>query len=135
MSGPGQCGTVSTIKAIALLLPGSQYCTANGNGPGLIGQYNAPLGGNFYHALLEVKLSKRVVGGSGRGLSYEIAYTWSKNMDADGYRNGWPYQDPERYHQLNGSDRTNVLAVTGVYDLPFGHGRMFLSNANGLWIE
>jgi hypothetical protein len=53
-------------------------------------------------------------------------------MDADGYRNGWPYQDPERYHQLNGSDRTHVLAVTGVYDLPFGHGRMFLSHANGL---
>ena len=131
MSGPGQCGTVSTVQAIVLLLPGSQYCTANGNGPGLIGQYNAPLGGNFYHALL-VKLTKRVTGGAGRGLSYQIAYTWSKNMDADGYRNGWPYQDAERYHQLNGSDRTHVLAVTGVYDLPFGHGRMFLSHSNGL---
>jgi hypothetical protein len=131
MSGPGQCGTVQTIKAIALLLPGSQYCSANGNGPGLIGQYNAPLGGNFYHALL-VKLSKRVVGGSARGFSYQIAYTWSKSMDADGYRNGWPYQDIERYHQLNGSDRTHVLAVTSVYDLPFGHGRTFLSNSNGL---
>jgi hypothetical protein len=131
MSGPGQCGTVQTIKALALLLPGSQYCTANGNGPGLVGQYNAPLGGNFYNALL-VKLSKQVTGGAGKGLSYQIAYTWSKSMDADGYRNGWPYQDVERYHQLNGSDRTHVLSVTSVYDLPFGHGRTFLNHSNGL---
>jgi hypothetical protein len=131
MSGPGQCGTVTTIKALALLLPGSQYCTANGNGPGLIGQYNAPLGGNFYSGLL-VKLTKRVTGGSARGLSYQLSYTWSKSMDADGYRNGWPYQDIERYHQLNGSDRTNVLSITSVYDLPFGPGRTFLNHSNGL---
>jgi hypothetical protein len=131
ISGPGQCGTVTTVSALTLLLPGSQYCNANGNGPGLIGQYNAPLGGNFYHALL-VKLTKRVTGGSARGLSYQVSYTWSKSMDADGYRNGFPYQDIERFHQLNSNDRTNVLSVTGVYDLPFGRGRTFLNHSDGL---
>ncbi|HZY61970.1 MAG TPA: carboxypeptidase-like regulatory domain-containing protein [Edaphobacter sp.] len=126
ISGPGQCGTSPTIKAVALLLPLSQYCSPGGTG--LVGQYNAPLGGNFYNGL-EVKLSKRVYGARGRGFSYQIAYTYSKTTNEDGYRNGWPYQDPERIHQLADTDRTHILSVTSVYDLPFGQGGMLFSHS------
>ena len=126
ISGPGQCGTGTTVKAVSLLLPLSQYCSPGG--VGLVGEYNAPIGGNFYNAL-EVKLSRRVFGANGQGLSFQIAYTYSKNIDEDGYRNGWPYQDISRIHQLNGLDRTHILAVTSVYNLPFGRGGLFLNHS------
>jgi hypothetical protein len=119
ISGPGQCGTSTTIPAIELrsILP--QYCAPGGTG--LVGEYNAPIGGNSYNGL-EVKLNKRVSEGWGRGLSFQISYTYSKTINADGYQNGWPYQDMVQIHQLADNDRTHVLAVTSVYNLPFGHG-------------
>lgn len=119
MSGPGQCGTSTTIPAIELREPLPQYCSPGGTG--LVGEYNAPIGGNFYNGL-EVKLSKRVTSGWGHGLSFQISYTYSKTINADGYLNGWPYQDLAQIHQLAGTDRTHVLAVTAVYNLPFGRG-------------
>lgn len=129
VSGPGQCGTSTTVNAVALILPLSQYCSPGGRG--LVGQYNAPIGGNFYNAL-ETQITKRVFGQRGKGFSYQIAYTYSKNTDEDGYRNGWPYQDIERIHQLNGIDRTHVLAVTSVYDLPFGRDGLLLTHSSRL---
>lgn len=129
MSGPGQCGTGTTVEAVSLLLPLSQYCSPGGTG--LVGEYNAPIGGNFYNGL-EVKLDKRVSAGPAQGLSFQLAYTYSKTMNEDGYRNGWPYQDPEQIHQLADNDRTHVLTLTPVYDLPFGRGRMFLTHDNRL---
>jgi hypothetical protein len=129
MSGPGQCGTGTTVKAVTLMEPLSQYCSPGG--VGLVGEYNAPIGGNFYNGL-EVKLDKRVLGGAGKGLSFQLAYTYSKTMNEDGYRNGWPYQDPEQIHQLADNDRTNILTLTPVYDLPFGRGRNYFTNANRL---
>ena len=125
ISGPGQCGNGRTISAIALLTPLSQYCSPGGRG--LVGQYNAPIGGNFYNAL-EVKLNKRVFGRGGRGFSFQLAYTYSKTINEDGYRNGWPYQDVQQIHQLAGTDRTHVLALTSVYNLPFGRGGQFLTH-------
>ena len=125
LSGPGQCGTGTTIKAIALLTPLSQYCSPGSDG--LVGEYNAPIGGNFYNGL-EVKLDKRVFGTSGHGMSFQLAYTYSKTINEDGYRNGWPYQDITQIHQLGDNDRTHVLTVTSVYNLPFGKDGMFLTH-------
>ena len=125
ISGPGQCGTGTTVEAISLLQPLSQYCSPGG--VGLVGEYNAPIGGNFWNGL-ETQLTKRVFGSGGKGFTFRIAYTYSKNIDEDGYRNGWPYQDVDRTHQLNSFDRTHVLSVTSVYDLPFGKGRQLLNS-------
>jgi hypothetical protein len=125
MSGPGQCGTSKTVEAISLLLPGSQYCGPGGTG--LIGEYDAGLGRNWYDGL-EVKLNRRITAGTGRGLSLQLAYTYSKTINGDGYQNGWPYQDQFQEHWIAGTDRTQVLAVTSVYDLPFGRGAQLFSN-------
>jgi hypothetical protein len=129
MSGPGQCGTSTTVQAVSLLLPLSQYCSPGGTG--LVGQYNAPIGGNFYNGL-EVKLSRRVFGANGHGFSYQLAYTYSKTMNEDGYRNGWPYQDIQQIHQLAGTDRTHVLSLTSVYNLPVGRGGLLLTHPSRL---
>jgi hypothetical protein len=125
MSGPGQCGTSTTIQAIALDLPFSQYCSPGGYG--LVGQYNAPVGHNWYNGL-EVKLNRN----AGRGLTYSLAYTYSKTINGDGYQNGWPYQDPHEEHWIAGTDRTHVLSLTSVWDLPVGKGAQFFSTPPAL---
>ena len=119
---PGGCGQSATIPTLALLLPWSQYCGFNSAPP--VGIYNAPIGRNWYNAL-EAKLTKR----TSHGLTLNVAYTYSKNMDGSGYQNGYPYQDANEVHWISQFDRTHVLAVTGVYDLPVGQGRSFLANA------
>ena len=125
MSGPGQCGTSSTVQAIALLTTLSQYCSPGGTG--LVGEYNSPQGRNWYDGL-EVKLNRRVYGASGRGLSLQLAYTYSKTINGDGYLNGWPYQDQFQQHWLATTDRTHILSVTSVWDLPIGKGGQFFSH-------
>jgi hypothetical protein len=126
MVGNG-CGQGKTVQAIDLLLPLSQYCSAGGNS--VTGQPNFPLGHNWYNGL-EVKLTKRMQGGATQGLTFQVAYTWSKTINGAGYLNGWPYQDPEQIHQLASSDRTNVLGITTVYDLPFGKGGLLFNSPN-----
>jgi hypothetical protein len=126
ISGPGQCGTSSTIPAIELRLSLSQYCSPGGNG--LVGDYNAPIGGNYYNGW-ETKVIKRLTG-QAQGLSFQIAYTWSKTINEDGYLNGWPYQDISRIHILASTDRTHVLAVTSVYNLPIGRGSLLFSHVS-----
>jgi hypothetical protein len=123
MSFPNGCGQSPTIQALALLLPFSQYCGSQGGAPP-VGEFNAPIGRNWYNGM-EVKLTKRTT----HGLTFNVAYTWSKNINGDGYQNGYPYQDANQIHWISGNDRTNVLAVTGVYDVPVGKGRDFLSKA------
>jgi hypothetical protein len=122
MSFPGGCGQSPTIPALALVLQWSQYCGFNSAPP--VGIYNAPIGKNWYNAL-EVKLNKH----TSHGLTLNLAYTYSKTMDGSGYQNGYPYQDANEVHYISGFDRTHVLAVTGVYELPVGKGRSFLSGA------
>jgi hypothetical protein len=122
MSFPGGCGQSPTIPALALVLQWSQYCGFNSAPP--VGIYNAPIGKNWYNAL-EVKLNKH----TSHGLTLNLAYTYSKTMDGSGYQNGYPYQDANEVHYISEFDRTHVLAVTGVYELPVGKGRSFLSGA------
>jgi hypothetical protein len=125
MSGPGQCGTSTTVEAIALLLPLSQYCSPGNTG--LVGDYNSPQGRNWYDGL-EVKLNRRVYGASGRGLSMQLAYTYSKTINGDGYQNGWPYQDVFQQHWIAGTDRTHILSATSVWDLPVGKNGLLFSS-------
>lgn len=122
MSFPNGCGQSPTIPALALVLQWSQYCGFNSAPP--VGIYNAPIGKNWYNAL-EVKLNKH----TSHGLTLNLAYTYSKTMDGSGYQNGYPYQDANEVHYISQFDRTHVLAVTGVYELPVGKGRAFLSGA------
>ncbi|HUA14335.1 MAG TPA: TonB-dependent receptor [Verrucomicrobiae bacterium] len=121
-SFPGGCGQSPTIPVLALVLPYSQYCGFNSAPP--VGEYNAPIGRNWYNGL-ETKLTKR----TSHGLTFNIAYTYSKNINGDGYQNGYPYQDANQIHWLSSYDRTHVFTMTGVYDVPLGKGREFLSSA------
>jgi len=121
-SFPGGCGQSPTIPALALALPFSQYCGFQSAPP--VGEYNGAVGRNWYNGL-ETKLTKR----TSHGLTFNVAYTWSKIINGDGYQNGYPYQDANEIHWISQYDRTHVFTMTGVYDLPVGQGRTFLSTA------
>jgi hypothetical protein len=116
-------GGTPTLPLPYLMVPFDQY--------GLVGDYTNPYGKSWYDAL-EVKVNRRLYG-STRGMSFQLAYTYSKNMELTDYRNGWPWQDPHPIYEPIGYDRTHVFTVTGEWDLPFGRGSKYLlTDASGV---
>ncbi len=89
----------------------------------------APIGGSDYHSL-QTQLKRRFAD----GYSVQAAYTWSKSMSDTGLSRSdqtLAIPIPEYYH-LNRSvtdyDRTHVLQVSNILELPFGNGRRWLGN-------
>jgi hypothetical protein len=132
--GGSGCGAYPTVWALDLLAPLSQYCS--GGSAALVGQYNKPIGENWYNGL-EVKVNRHVYGSS-RGLFFQAAYTWSKTINGESYGFGWPFQgsaapvsggiSTNLAHIIASSDRDQILAITPVWDLPFGKGSRYLPN-------
>jgi Carboxypeptidase regulatory-like domain/TonB dependent receptor len=132
--GGSGCGAYPTIWALDLLEPLGQYCS--GGGPSLVGEYNKPIGRNWYNGL-EVKVNRHIYGSS-RGLFFQAAYTWSKTINGNGYPFGWPFQgaaapvpggvSTKQQHIIASTDRDQILSVTPVWDLPFGKGALLFSN-------
>jgi hypothetical protein len=114
-------GSSPTIKALNLMLPYSAF--------GQVSWDAAPLGRNLYNAL-EVKLNKRLAGPD--GLSFQLAYTYSKTMGAMNYVNSYPYQDPNVKYEISQYDRTHIFTLSDQWNLPIGHGQHFLSNPGRL---
>jgi hypothetical protein len=94
--------------------------------------------GNMMYNSLQAVLQKTM----GRGLQYQVSYTYSKCMsDSTGYYGAWN-------NALSGSaywqniydsksewapcyyDATNILSAYAVYELPFGRGKALASDAN-----
>ena len=97
-------------------------------GPIYIFQNNITRGGESWYNALQAKLERRFTD----GLSYTLAYAYSKNLGdyigGGGYGTMIPPFAPSRY--LRGRldiDRTHVLALNSVYELPFGRGRKYAS--------
>lgn len=105
---PGTSLNSTSISRNSLLVPFPQFT-------GMTTQ--AGQGYSWYHAL-EARIEKRM----SAGLSYILSYTWSKNMSATGFLNAG---DPTPYRTVSNLDRTHVLNVTAIWDLPFGKGRHF----------
>jgi hypothetical protein len=145
LQGGSGCGTSSTVWALDVIAPLGQYCGGGGS-PALVGQYNQPIGKNWYNGL-EVKVNRHVYGDN-RGLFVQVAYTWSKTINGMNYGFGWPFQGSAApvaggistglAHIISGTDRDQVLAITPVWDIPVGKGSQFLSNPSkpvGLFIN
>ncbi len=119
-------GPRTSVGAIGLLTPFNEF------GAGPVGDYTNPYGKSWYDSL-QVKVDKRLYG-AGRGLSYQLAYTYSKAMNLTNYRNGWPWQDPHPIYDPASDDRTNIFTLAGEWDLPVGRGAKYIfSSASGLW--
>lgn len=78
-----------------------------------------------YHAM-QVRTERRFAA----GWSVNAAYTWSKNMEAISQLNG--YLSPLEY-VVSTQDRPHRLVVSGLWELPFGRGKRWLSS--GGWAD
>lgn len=64
------------------------------------------------------------------GLTLVFSYTFSKNMQSANYLNNWNYMNEQPVHELVSYDKPQNIALSGVWALPFGRGRYFLTRTN-----
>jgi hypothetical protein len=103
-----------TVAASQLLLPYPEFTgvtTTEGSGF------------SWYHGL-SVRAEKRF----SHGFTVQSNYTWSKFMEADSRLNG--IQSP-LVHSISSFDRPQQFSPNAIWELPFGKGKHFLTNANG----
>ena len=86
-----------------------------------------PNGNSTYHAL-QIKAEKRTT----HGISYLVAYTWSKTISdgdiaAGGGPGGLTFYNRRLEKGLSGSYRPQTLSLSFLWDLPFGLGKHFLN--------
>ncbi|MCX6628280.1 MAG: TonB-dependent receptor [Candidatus Solibacter sp.] len=79
-------------------------------------------GYSWYHSM-QVRFERRFAAGLNAGMSY----TWSKMMEAVSYLNSFDTRPEE---VISSQDRTHRLALTGLYELPFGPGKPLLGSTN-----
>jgi hypothetical protein len=96
-----------------------------------VNYYDNSFGSN-YHSL-QVQTTKRL----SHGLTNQFTYTFSKAIDISDGDGIFAPRDLNHF-QLDrgraGFDRTHIISSNGTYELPFGSGRPFLSNAPG-WAQ
>jgi hypothetical protein len=93
----------------------------------------APIGDTNYDAM-QTRLSRRF----NNGFSFNVNYTLSRSEGLAGASNSDQQpriRIPDMYdsnHAISDFDRTHVLNLRGIWELPFGAGRRWLNNG-GLW--
>jgi hypothetical protein len=109
LPGTGLSGT--TVPRSQLLTPYPEFTQVNGY---------TNQGYSFYNSM-QVRYEKRFA----TGLTATASYSWSKLIGGTSYLNAG---DPMPERVLSSADRTQRLAVTWIYALPFGHGKHFVSS-------
>jgi hypothetical protein len=92
-------------------------------------------GSSSYHSL-QAHYEKRF----SHGLEAQGSYTWAHSIDIASNANLGPTQNnsdfrdfrhPEEERGNSDFDVRHRLVISGLYELPFGHGKTFLGNASG----
>lgn len=84
----------------------------------------------YRYDALQVRLERRFFGDRrAGGLLTVVSYTFSKTFEANHRLNNWNLAEPP-VHELSNYDKPSNVAVSGVWDLPFGNRRAFLSGGN-----
>ncbi len=76
-----------------------------------------------YHSL-QTRLEKRL----SAGYTVNVAWTWSKLLEATGFLND---TDPVPERVISDQDRTQRVVISGLWELPVGKGRKFAASARG----
>ena len=85
-------------------------------------EQDLPIGTSSYHAL-QVHLTRHF----SHGLSFNVAYTYSKNMEHWFFQNQWDEATGKLEKSIAPYDMTHVLGFSGVGHLPIGRGQYLLS--------
>jgi len=108
-------GASSNITRERLLRPFPEFDTVN---------TTTNDGYSWYHAL-QTRLERRF----SKGYTLQFAYTYSKFMQATELLN---QDDPRPSEVISDSDYPHRFSASGVYELPLGAGKHFMSDAKGL---
>jgi hypothetical protein len=83
----------------------------------------------YRYDALQLRAEKRFAGNRNLGgaLTVVFAYTFSKNFQTANLLNNWDIGE-KPVHELVSFDKPQNLSLSGVWDLPFGKGRHFLTN-------
>ena len=103
----------TTRSRAALLRPVPQFGALN---------TSTNQGYSWYHSL-QVQLERRF----SKGFTVQGSYTWSKFMEATGYMNAF---DARPVEVISDFDIPHRFVSSGIYELPFGHGRTFGASTN-----
>lgn len=122
------------------LAVGGSYNTALTPAPGALAprrlfpyaptsNYDRSIGQGSYHGL-QLRAEKRY----SNGISYLVAYTWSKSIDVassgqfgvEGFSLQNPY-DPNESRSVSGYDLPHVFSTGATYELPFGKSKRWLN--------
>jgi len=81
---------------------------------------------------MQVLAERRFSGLADGGIfTFLIAYSFSKSYDMSHRLNAWNLNEAP-VHEIGALDKPQVLAITGLWDLPFGWDRRFFSNVGRL---
>ncbi|MEK7406186.1 MAG: hypothetical protein AAB225_13860 [Acidobacteriota bacterium] len=103
----------STVSRSQLLRPYPQFS-------GVASDTNE--GYSRYHSL-QTRFEKRM----SAGYTVNVAWTWSKFLEATGFLND---TDPVAERVISDQDRTHRVVISGLWELPFGKGRRFAASTN-----
>lgn len=96
-----------------------------------IGHNNLPWSKYRYDAL-QVRAEKRALGNRATGvLTFILSYSFSKNFEANHRLNNWNLRE-KPIHEVSNLDKPHNFAFSGVWDLPFGRSRSWLSSVNSV---
>ncbi|MCU0250938.1 MAG: TonB-dependent receptor [Vicinamibacterales bacterium] len=122
--------SASVANPFAGLLPGTSFNNATIARRQLMRPYPAfgdinttNNDGKSWYSSAQLGLQKRFV----KGYTLGVSYTWSKWEQATEYLSP---ADPNPTRMISDLDVTNRLAISGIYELPFGQGKRFLADAN-----
>lgn len=85
-----------------------------------------PAGYSSYNAL-QASVQKRF----SHGYNLSVSYSKSRSLDAISFLNPG---DAKPWYGVSNGDYPQSLAVAGIYELPFGHNKPFLSTTHG-WVD
>lgn len=111
---PGTSLSGTTVARSQLLLAYPQFTAVNGD---------TNQGYSWYHSM-QTRFEKRF----SSGILSTLSWTWSKLMEGRLYLNPGDAL-PEKV--ISDQDRTHRLAITMIYELPFGKGRRWANHAGG----
>ncbi len=118
--------SAAQVRRGSLLVPYPQY--------GGVSQIRASVGDSIYHGF-----TLRAERSYSNGLLFQVSFTGAKLIDNVNERfiGGTNYVDPynlNRSRSISAADISRRFVANYVYELPFGHGKKFLSTGIASWI-
>ena len=118
--------SAATVRLGSLLVPYPQYSG--------VSQTRASIGDSIYHGF-----TLRAERPFSHGLLFQASYTGAKLIDDvnERFLGGTNYINPYNLslsRSISAADVSQRFVANYVYELPFGHGKQFLSHGIGSWI-